>query len=97
MKLALRWFGHQSWASFPQQDTFNQSNRSSMSWLEQAAQFFVQRLMADAEPRVWHTCDAEGYIWWHAHDPVTGRSLHDVSEAEMRAWIEQRYACTPVN
>jgi hypothetical protein len=65
-----------------------------MQWVEQVSQFIVQRLVADVEPHVWYTCDAEGRLWWHAHDPVTGRSLTHVSEAEMRAWIEQRYAST---
>lgn len=92
MKLALRWLGHQEWdATAPNQNTFTDAKKTLLSLLEQASQSFMQRLMADAEPRVWHTCDAEGNLWWHAHDSVTGRSLHNASEAEVRIWLEQRY------
>lgn len=92
MKLALRWLGHQQWdATAPNQNASNDAKQTLLSWLERAAQSFMQRLVADAEPRVWYTCDAKANLWWHAHDPVTGRSLYDASEAEMRVWIEQRY------
>jgi hypothetical protein len=91
MKLALRWFGHQSWELLPKETGFSKIKDAPLSWVEQASQFVVKRLRVDAEPRVWHTCDAEGNLWWHAHDAVTGRSLYDASESEMRIWLEQRY------
>jgi hypothetical protein len=107
MKLALRRFRHQpfgqqesgqqAWGTTAL--THNASseakkadaNETLLSWLERAAQAFMQRLVADAEPHVWYTRDAEGNLWWHAHDSVTGRSLYDASEAEMRIWLEQRH------
>ena len=92
MKLALRQLGHSQWNATASTHTVsNPVKETLLVWLERVAQSFIQRLMADAEPRVWYTCDAEGHLWWHAHDPVTGRSLYDASEAEIRAWLEQRH------
>ncbi|MBW4578815.1 MAG: hypothetical protein KME42_04470 [Tildeniella nuda ZEHNDER 1965/U140] len=92
MKLALRWLGHPEWdATVLNQNTVTNAKKTLLSWLENASQSFMQRLITDAEPRVWHTCDAEGKLWWHAHDSVTGRSLYNASEAEIRIWLEQRH------
>ena len=97
MKLALRWFGQlqveqPQWEATPQTDQAAVDVKQGLvAVLEQAAQGFVRRLLADAEPQVWQTTDANGNQWWSAHDPATGRSLYNVSEREMRAWIEQRY------
>ena len=72
MKLALRRFNHQQWgATAPQQNPFKAPHTAKAtlpSWLERMAQSFMERLMADAEPKVWYTCDAEGNLWWHVHD-----------------------------
>ena len=101
MKLALRQFGQPQWGTTAaKHNSFNATHAAKealLAWLERLAQSFVQRLMADAAPRVWHTCDAEGNLWWHAHDPVIGRSLYDASEAELRIWIEQRHYPTRVD
>jgi hypothetical protein len=97
MKLALRRFSHsqsgrQQWkATAPQHTASADAKETLLAWLERAARAFMQRLVVDAEPRVWYTCDGEGNLWWHAYDPITGRSLYDVSEAEIRVWIEQRH------
>ena len=45
----------------------------------------------DSEPRVWYDRDCMGNTWWSALDPVTGRTINQVSESEMRAWIERRH------
>jgi len=50
----------------------------------------VDFFLGGNELRIWRTND-HGSSWWHAYDPVTGRSTSAHSEAEMRAWIEQRY------
>lgn len=49
----------------------------------------IQRLTNPSELRVWWTCDQQGKLWWSAYDPLTGRSINQVSEEQMRAWIEQ--------
>jgi hypothetical protein len=90
MRLALRWLGQEQWEAAPQKMA-TKAKSAKLNWLEQAAQRFVQRLMTDAEPQVWQTTDATGKHWWNAYDPVTSRSLYNVPEAEIRAWLEQRY------
>ncbi len=59
--------------------------------LENIWQSLIERLTALPELRVWHTYDNEGNIWWSAHNPKTGRSICQISEEQMRVWIEQRY------
>ncbi len=53
--------------------------------------YLIKSLTALPELRVWHTYDNEGNSWWSAHDPKTGRSIRQISEEQMRVWIEQRY------
>lgn len=43
------------------------------------------------ELQVWQTSDRFGNTWWNAYEPTTGRSISLASEAEMRAWIDERY------
>lgn len=43
------------------------------------------------ELQIWQTSDRFGNTWWNAYDPTTGCSTSLTSEAEMRAWIEERY------
>lgn len=40
------------------------------------------------EPRVWPGQPTTGQSTWNAYDPVTGKSVHLVSEAELRVWLE---------
>jgi hypothetical protein len=51
----------------------------------------IGNLKESPEVRVWYTRDRAGKIWWSAYDPTTRRSIHQISEAEMRTWIEQCY------
>lgn len=55
-------------------------------------QRFVDALSISQEPQVWQDRDREGKLLWYAYDPVTDRSFSG-SEAELRSWIESRYAC----
>lgn len=48
-------------------------------------------LSNSTELRVWHTQDRLGNIWWSAYDPTTKQSIYEVSEAQMRTWIEKRH------
>ena len=49
------------------------------------------KLLADSDLQVWHTQDARGNILWSAYDPTSGHSINQISETEMRIWIEQRH------
>ncbi|EDX87011.1 hypothetical protein S7335_4718 [Synechococcus sp. PCC 7335] len=44
-----------------------------------------------AGPRVWVTRDAAGQTLWNAYDSASGRTIHQVSETELRVWLESRY------
>jgi hypothetical protein len=57
------------------------------SAFERCVQFFANA----NEPQIWAKTDRYGNTYWHTYDPVSGRSVSLDSEAEMRAWLEQRY------
>lgn len=59
--------------------------------LTNVAQRVMHFLIGSNDLRVWETYDRFGNNWWHAYDPLTGRSITVESESELRAWIEQRY------
>jgi hypothetical protein len=42
------------------------------------------------ELQIWQNCDRLGQLRWSAYDPQTGKRINQVSETEMRAWLEQR-------
>ena len=52
---------------------------------------FMTTTSRDSEPRVWCNYDSMGNICWSALDPVTGRTIKQVSESEIRVWIERRH------
>jgi hypothetical protein len=58
----------------------------------------MSRLDVSDEPHVWPTYSAPHPPAWNAYDPITGQSIHLVSESELRIWLEelhyreQRYA-----
>lgn len=58
--------------------------------LEKFWQFLLGKPMAEPEVQVWHHCDQTGAIWWNGYDPSTDQSIHEVSEAEIRRWLERR-------
>lgn len=92
MKPAIDWAEYQKLEliSFEKEES-NSSKPSLQSTLEQIWQSLVTALFESPILRVWYVYDELGRIWWSADDPVTGRSLHHVSETQLRAWIEQRY------
>lgn len=53
-------------------------------------QRFINAMMENSDLQVWQA-DRNGKLEWYSHDPITGRSFSG-SEAEMRSWIESRYA-----
>lgn len=48
-------------------------------------------LKPSSEPHVWKTEDAMGYPAWSAYDPITRRSIEQVSAHELRVWLEERH------
>ena len=64
---------------------------SLISVFKDMGQHLLSVLMEEPELRVWRKSDTCGNTWWSACDPLTGRSIHHVSEEALRVWIEQRY------
>lgn len=62
-----------------------------LSELNQLFQRLTKVILGSNELQIWETCDDSGNSLWHAYDPVTERYTSVNSEAEIRAWIEQRY------
>lgn len=64
-------------------------------WRSQIAQIWASTLRwlaGDAELKIWQTCDRAGHSCWHVYDPMTGESQHFGDEADVRYWLESRYA-----
>lgn len=51
----------------------------------------LQFLSASSEPHVWRTRDQAGQVYWDAYDPITEERVQSLTEAEMRAWLEDRH------
>ena len=68
-------------------------SKKQLSWqrLIAACDTFLQAFVRPAEPQVWQTLDTAGNVWWSACDPATNRVIQDVSEEQIRVWLEQRY------
>ncbi len=44
-----------------------------------------------SEPKVSERRDRKGHLYYQVYDPVSNTSAAFSSEAEIRAWLEQRY------
>lgn len=68
-------------------------SHASESAIVQGLRRIWQNLIAHCdvsdEPRVWPSRNRDGVPAWNAYDPVTGQSVHLVSEAELRVWLEE--------
>lgn len=86
MKPALRWSEYQQLELIPP------SVRRYPTWRDLLQQLFQRSIAClHASPiEVWRSHDEAG-VWWNAIDRVTGRSILQVSENELRIWIEQRH------
>lgn len=62
---------------------------SKLGW-QQLWQRLVDMLAHAHAPQVWQRLDRFGNCYWQAYDPATGRSTASGSEAEIRAWLEER-------
>ncbi|NJL85413.1 MAG: hypothetical protein HC886_04690 [Leptolyngbyaceae cyanobacterium SM1_1_3] len=69
--------------------------RQILIWINQVfgsvAILLQKSLLQTTEVQVWQSRDRSGKLWWCAYDPATGRSLHQVTEAEICCWLERRY------
>ncbi|MGC1310594.1 MAG: hypothetical protein WA885_25470 [Phormidesmis sp.] len=61
------------------------------SGLNQLWRACLTALTASDSPRVWQTKGATGQPLWNAYNPQSGRTIHNVPEADLRVWLEERY------
>lgn len=65
--------------------------RSASPKLNNLLQTLISKLNASADLHVWETHTAAGETVWSAEDTVLGKTIYNVSESEMRVWLEERY------
>jgi hypothetical protein len=68
---------------------------TAKSWTEAIRQLVIHLLIGkQPEIQVWknfqHSAVHPEDISWSAYDPTTGKRVNNVSEAEVRRWLEQR-------
>jgi hypothetical protein len=73
---------------FKEIDTKNQP--SFWSKIKQLWELLFQTSLVP-ELQVWSKRDRWGNTLWSAYDPLTGRSISQITEEQMRIWIEQQY------
>ena len=71
-------------------DTSSASSGLSAKLSNLVNSLFVQ-MTAASEPRIWKRQDADGCTLWNAYDSASDRLVRDVSENELRVWLETRY------
>jgi hypothetical protein len=59
--------------------------------VKQFLQDFLAFLSGSEEPRIWIRRDRNGNKVYHAYDPVNNSSFSNISETELRSWLEERY------
>ena len=70
---------------------FRLTLQAKLNTLLQMWQTFVYQLIEPQNLHLWCTRDRQGKMQWNAYDPTTKRSIYNVSEEQMRVWIEQRH------
>ncbi|WP_050765758.1 hypothetical protein [Synechococcus sp. PCC 7335] len=71
--------------------TSNQGQSNLWRQLKNLFSTLLAQMEGTAGPRVWVTRDAAGQTLWNAYDSASGRTIHQVSETELRVWLESRY------
>ena len=90
MKTSISSWEYQQLEQIPPKEIKTRFSFSTLwSRLENIWKFLLRYLTESPQLRVWYTCDQEGKIWWSAYDPKTKSSIYQISEEQMRIWIEQ--------
>ena len=53
--------------------------------------YFLNLATGSSDPIIEKRCDLKGQVYYTIYDPVTEQQSTRLSEAEARAWLEQRY------
>ena len=79
-------------AYWPLRETAASSEKSGLkAQLGNLLQTLFAQCAGSSDPHVWTAKDAEGQTVWNAQDVVSGKVIRNVSESEMRVWLEERY------
>jgi hypothetical protein len=60
-------------------------------WQNQLNNFWHEtraRLLGAEAPQVWQSINAAGKVTWNAYDAGREQAIYNVSEAELRSWLE---------
>lgn len=53
--------------------------------------WLLSTLAPSNEPKIWFKTDRNGLVWWYIYDPVSNHRVCCSSQAEVLAWLEDRY------
>lgn len=92
MKPEIDWLEYQRLEQISEADIHARSGKLNF-WtkLKKLGHFLREYLKDSSQLRVWYSCDRQGKIWWSAYDPNTRQFINQVSEEQIRIWIERRY------
>jgi hypothetical protein len=54
-------------------------------------QRWIQALVGNQEPQIFHRRDRQGYSYLEVYDPTSGKTHSFNTTQEVRVWLEQRY------
>lgn len=60
-------------------------------WLRATLSALATRAAGSDQPRIQQHSSDDGTVFWQVYDPVSQQRLIFDREAEVRAWLEQRY------
>lgn len=87
-RFPLSWHTNQS-LDFPH--SLDREEPAKVRWQNKFNDFWQvtqARLLGSSEPQVWQSVNAVGQITWNAYDASSETAIYDVSEAELRSWLE---------
>lgn len=90
MKSQLNWNNSQNLDNRTSQ-RFQLQHRRLSAKLNDIWQHALSYFYTSSEPRIWQTEDSFGRPAWSAYDPMTGRSIEQVSVQDLRIWLEERH------
>jgi len=71
--------------------TKDQEGSAQGQWQNQLNNFWHvtrARLLGTDAPQVWQSVSADGQTTWNAYDTGSQQAVYDVSEVELRTWLE---------
>jgi predicted DNA-binding transcriptional regulator AlpA len=82
-------FTPQTGLKIPQTVRLAQKLKGMVGWVKTAIATWVVQA---SEPKVSKRRNRKGHLYYQVYDPISNTAAAFGSEAEIRAWLEQRYA-----